>query len=281
MPSAWESLVQPFRRKLYGRKPPLILINGLAEQAESWWKNHRFWRRYFDVHMPNVIAFEGDAMHRRIAEGQPITVDYFASQFRDYCDRFIQRAPYHLVASSLGGKMAMEMAHKYPEIISRVVLICPSGMGDDEQLPFIEGVRRNDLRSVITSVFHKRRFLDRDLIRYYTSRFPDRRWKKGLLRTVNGTKAHTVRPILKEVQAPTLLVSGASDRIVNPREAEEAVKELPNGYHLLLQKCGHAPQIEKSWLINRLVVHFLTTPNPTSHPGFAKLLLHKPKRATT
>jgi hypothetical protein len=56
---------------------------------------------------------------------------------------------------------------------------------------------------------------------------------------------------------------------------------MPNGHWLSLPRCGHAPQIEMPRLINRLVVHFLTSPRPTAQPTFVKLLLNKPSRVLT
>jgi hypothetical protein len=42
MPASWKGLFDRVRPKKYGRKPPLILLNGLAEQSESWYRNARF-----------------------------------------------------------------------------------------------------------------------------------------------------------------------------------------------------------------------------------------------
>src|SRR5438105_14611116 len=99
MAASWKGLIERVRPKKYGRKRSLILINGLAEQAESWYRNVRFWGRFFDVHMPNLTAYEGDALHRRIKSGEPITVDYLVEQLRNYVDTFFQRPPYHIVSS--------------------------------------------------------------------------------------------------------------------------------------------------------------------------------------
>ena len=74
----------------------------------------------------------------------------------------------------------------------------------------------------------------------------------------------------------TLLIAGQADRIVDPNEAREAAQDLPNGQFLMLPNCGHAPQMEKAWTINRLVVHYLATPKPTPQPRFHQLLLAKP-----
>jgi pimeloyl-ACP methyl ester carboxylesterase len=246
----------------YSRRPPLVLINGLAEQAESWYCNLDAWRRHFDVHAPNLLAYEGAALHRRIAEGRPVDVEYLVGRLHEYLDGFAPAPPYHLVANSLGGKVAVEFAARFPELVSRLVLLCPSGLSDEERLPVVEGVRRNDPASLVRSVFFDPRRADPQLLSYYRGRFASRRWQLGLLRTLRGTMAHRVRGRLARVTAPTLLIVGSEDRIVDPRQAAEAVGLLPRGRLVVLTACGHAPQIEMPDAINRLVVGFLQDASP-------------------
>src|SRR5262249_24578611 len=157
----------------------------------------------------------------------------------------VQTPPYHFVASSLGGKVAIEFAVRYPEQVSRIVLLCPSGMGDEERLPIVEGVRRNDLRSLIDSVFSDVRQVDPGMVDYYRRQFANRRWRTGLLRTIRGTMDHCVRDRLAQVTQPTLFISGREDRIVDPALAEEAARLLPHGQFVSIPRCGHAPQLEK------------------------------------
>jgi pimeloyl-ACP methyl ester carboxylesterase len=268
----WSNWLERFNLRPYARRQSMVLINGLSEQAESWFRNHTHWRRWFDVYMPNMLVYDGPGLHARIDEGQPITVDYLVEQLHQYLQSFVQMPPYHLVAASLGGKIAVEYAVRYPENVARIVLLCPSGMGDEERLPIIEGVRRNDLRGLVDSVFYDARRLDRKLLTYYQTQFASRRWRHGLLKTINGTKEHCVRERLALVQHPTLLVSGREDRIVDPNLAAEAARLLPQGQFLCLPHCGHAPQMEKPWLINRLVVHFLTSPRPSTQARLSQLL---------
>jgi pimeloyl-ACP methyl ester carboxylesterase len=270
---AWLDGLRP---NAYRRLQAMVLLNGLAEQAESWFRNQRFWRRYFDVYMPNLLAYEGTALHRRIQEDQPISVDYLVEQLHTYLHDFVQTPPYHLVASSLGGKVAVAYAVRYPEDVSRMVLICPSGMGDTENLPIVDGVRRSDMEALLNSVFHDKRRVDRELVTYYRRQFSNRRWRTGLLRTIRGTMNYCVRDQLASVQAPTLLIAGREDRIVNPNNAKEAVNDMPKGHFLLLPNCGHAPQMEKPWTVNRLVTHFLANPKASPQPRFHQLLLAKP-----
>lgn len=277
MVANWRNWLGRFQPRAYARRQPLILINGLAEQAESWFCNHPFWRRYFDVHMPNILHYDGAALHRRIDAGEPITVDYLVEQLHLYLDSFVQTPPYHLVASSLGGKVAVEYAVRYPDQVGRMVLLCPSGLGDEERLPVVEGVRRGDLQTLVDSVFHDPSSLtEPDIAEYYQKQFTNRRWRSGLMRTIRGTMEHCVRELLPRVLQPTLLVTGREDRIVDPAHAEEAARLLPNGHFLAIPQCGHAPHIERAWMVNRLVVHFLTSPRPSPHPRLSQLLMAKP-----
>ena len=102
----------------------------------------------------------------------------------------------------------------------------------------------------------------------------------GFVRAVRGTLDHSVRDRLKDLKSPTLLVTAAQDRICDPKTAEEAAQNIPAGlgHFLKLEKCGHAPQIEKASKINKLVVHFLSSPRPTARPSWTQLLLVKPTR---
>jgi pimeloyl-ACP methyl ester carboxylesterase len=247
----------------YARRQSLVLINGLCEQPESWFRNVGHWRRRFDVFMPNFLWYDGPGLQSRIESGESITVEYLVDELNEYLDRFVQAPPYHLVAASLGGKVAVELATRHPEKIGRIVLLCPSGLGDTEQLPIVDGVRRSDLRSIIGSAFFDARFVDPNLEVFYQGRFADRRWRSGLLRTIRGTMGHSVRSRLADLKSPTLIVSGSDDKIVCAREAAEAAKQISQGFHLCIPRCGHAPQMEKPAFINRLVVQFLTSPQPS------------------
>jgi pimeloyl-ACP methyl ester carboxylesterase len=111
MATSINGFIDRLRPKQYSRKQPLVLINGLAEQAESWYRNFKYWRRFFDVHAPNILAFEGEALQRRVAAKEPISVEYLVRQLHTYLDQFVQTPPYHIVSSSLGGRWPSSSRH--------------------------------------------------------------------------------------------------------------------------------------------------------------------------
>lgn len=248
----------------YRRSQSLILVNGLAEQGESWYPNRRVWAQQFDVHAPGVIVYGGDVMQQRLATRQPIDIAFLTDRLASYLDQFVQSPPYHLVASSLGGQLSIEYATRYPEKVAKLVLLCPSGMGTEEKLPITEGARHKNYQGLVESTFHNRKLASTRVVKYYEQKFACKRWRKAFFETVRGTKSHSVRDKLSLIQRPTLVVCGREDRIVDPLAVQEAVKDIPNHRFVMIPNCGHAPQLEFPQFINRLVSDYLSLPDPST-----------------
>lgn len=242
----------------YRRPTPLVLINGLAEQTESWFANRAFWARHFDLKVPELLVYDGDALHRWIDASGEVTVDYLTDRLAAYLDEYVQRPPYHLVGSSLGGQVILNYAVRHPRKVSRFVLLCPSGLHGDENLPMMEGVKRSQYDTLVKSVFHHKRFATDELIDAIADKFQDRKWKKGVLRTLRGTVGHSVADLLDQVPQPCLVIWGANDRVISDIPGSvRAADRMLKVRQVVIPKCGHAPQIEKSRLVNHLVLRFL------------------------
>jgi pimeloyl-ACP methyl ester carboxylesterase len=274
--------------KTYKRPAPLVLVNGLAEQSESWFANRTFWSRHFDVKVPEILVYDGPALRRHVDAGGEVTVDYLTERLATYLDEFSQNPPYNLVGSSLGGQILLTYAARNPAKVARLVLICPSGLHGDENLPMMEGVRRSQYDTLVRSVFHQRRFATDELVGAIEEKFQDRKWKKGVLRTLRGTVGHSVAPLLEKIPHPTLIIWGANDRVIaDIPGAIRAADRLLRVRQVVIPKCGHAPQIEKSRLVNQLVFRYMrdklkTIPPQLDHVRFLRegaLARPKPIRA--
>ncbi|MHC5538700.1 ornithine lipid biosynthesis O-acyltransferase OlsI [Singulisphaera rosea] len=246
------------RLHAYKRPSPLILVNGLAEQSESWFANRTRWSRHFDIKVPELLVYDGDSLHRRIDEGGEVTVDYLTDRLATFLDEYVQRPPYNLVGSSLGGQIILTYATRYPEKVSRLALLCPSGIYGDENLPMMEGVRRSQYDTLVKSVFHRSHFASDDLVAVIERKFQDRKWKKGVLRTLRGTVGHSVSPLLSQIKKPTLIIWGDNDRVISDVAGSiRAAEQIQGVRQVVIPKCGHAPQIEKARIVNQLVLQFL------------------------
>jgi pimeloyl-ACP methyl ester carboxylesterase len=252
----------------YRRRMPLILVNGLAEQSESWFANRMHLTRHFDVKVPETLVYDGEALHRHIDAGGEVTVDYLADRLAVYLDEFVQRPPYHLVGSSLGCQVILTYAVRHPERVAKMVLICPSGFHGDENLPMIEGVRRSNYEAMIKSVFFHGHFATEEMVDAFRRKFQDRRWKQGVIKTLRGTVGHSVAPLLPQVAVPALVIWGADDRILSDIPGSiRAATQLPQVRQVVIPRCGHAPQIEKPRLVNRLISLYLRDKLKAVHPA--------------
>jgi pimeloyl-ACP methyl ester carboxylesterase len=245
------------QRDTYFRTSPLILINGLAEQSESWYHNRANWQQHFEVHTPGILVYDGPILQQRLAGQLPISVAYLKERLAEYLEKFVQTPPYHLIASSLGAQIAVEYASERPETIDRLVLICPSGMGSDERLPIFAGARHKDYRGLVESTFHDSRLVSSNVISYYEQKFKSKAWRKALFETVRGTKSHSIRQRLSAIDRPVLVICGKEDRIVDTHVIQEAVAPLANYQCVTIANCGHAPQLERPEIVNRLTTDFL------------------------
>ena len=251
------------RRDTYRNASPLILLNGLAEQGESWYPNRAVWQRHFDVHLPGLLVYDGPVMRERLLQRESITVEFLTNRLAEYLDNYVQSPPYDFVSSSLGGQIAVEYASRYPDKMNRLVLICPSGMGSEERLPITEGARHKNYKGLVESTFFDRNLASPRIIQYYERKFKSKDWRKAFFETVRGTKSHSVREELYLIQCPTLVICGREDRIVDSHVVQAAVEGLSNYRFVMIPRCGHAPQLERPQIVNRLVLDFLKG-NPAS-----------------
>jgi abhydrolase domain-containing protein 6 len=252
----------------YKRRMPLVLVNGLAEQSESWFANRGHLTRHFDVKVPEILVYDGEVLHDRLESGGEVTVDYLADRLGQFLDEFVQRPPCHLVGSSLGCQVILTYAARHPEKIAKLVLICPSGFHGDESLPVIEGVRRSNYDSLVKSVFHHEHFATEELVETVRLKFQDRRWKTGVLRTLRGTIGHSVAGLLPEVNHPTLVIWGANDRVLSDVAGSIRVAaRMRRVRQVVIPRCGHAPQIEKARLVNHLISRYLRDKLKTIPPA--------------
>ena len=122
----------------------------------------------------------------------------------------------------------------------------------------MEGVRRSQYDTLVKSVFHRAHFASDELVEAIERKFQDRKWKKGVLRTLRGTVGHSVAPLLDQVPHPTLLIWGDNDQVISDVAGSiRAADQILKVRQVVIPKCGHAPQIEKARLVNQLVIRFL------------------------
>ena len=182
-----------------------------------------------------------------------------------------------LVGSSLGGAIAVLAAGAAPRRVWALALAAPGGFARDVglllRLATLPGVGealvalgRRAPRAALAHVFadpHRIPSALVETIRGHAARdAPGRAYLQVLryaltLRGVRPALVAAVRAAAARVDAPTLVVWGARDRVIPPAQAAAVAASIPQARVRLLDACGHLPLVEAADAFNALLVPFL------------------------
>lgn len=165
-----------------------------------------------------------------------------------------------LVGNSAGGTLAMQAALRFPERIEALVLVDPavySGGGAPAWIrPLLATpqlrrlgplfVRRifSSAENLIGMAWYDPNRITPEILDGYERPLQVANWDKALWELTLASRESDLASRLKEIQVPTLVMTGEDDRIVPVEESIRLSGELPDAQLEVFPKCGHVPQEE-------------------------------------
>lgn len=242
----------------HGSGTPLLLIQGLGYARWSWQpivpglaERHR------------VLLFD----NRGIGESDVPPGPYSAREMADDALQVLDEAGAeraHVLGASLGGMIAQELAAAHPERVDRLVLCCTTPGGDAAvpmpaatvqlfaDAPALEP--REALRRFVANALSASApaaLVDELLRRRLDSPQDPAGWQA---QAAAGT---TFAGVNGAVRAPTLIVTGTEDNVVDPRNADVLAERIPGGRVERLEGAGHLFFWEQPDAFVRIVTEFL------------------------
>ncbi len=178
----------------------------------------------------------------------------------------IQRA--HVLGHALGGMVAQELALMAPEKVGRLILVS-TVHGGPRTIPIGQEAlsamldRSGDIGEVLRrgiGIATAEGFLDKHpavynqiLAKRLVEPVPPEVYK---LQVQAGAK-HDSEARLGDIRMPTLVLTGAEDRVVPPANAELLAKKIPNARLEIVPGAGHLLPIEKPREMGDIVRQFL------------------------
>jgi pimeloyl-ACP methyl ester carboxylesterase len=119
-------------------------------------------------------------------------------------------------------------------------------------------VTREETREFFKILFHDKslvtdRMVDEQLAMRLRSAFTITKMQEAGERGLGSLSEDEVRA----VKAPTLILWGRYDELANPAGADRLERAIPGSKKVIVDDCGHMPQLEKAGEFNRLVRDFL------------------------
>ncbi|MBI3242428.1 MAG: alpha/beta fold hydrolase [Chloroflexi bacterium] len=194
----------------------------------------------------------------------------------------VSDGPVVLIGHSMGGMISATLAMRYPVLVERIVMLCPtiSGKLSNYINIFVSPItlmERFGLGSVIVSATEKivvgitdqlmrpASFSERTGITqqdYMRLRADARRPGQGRVRAecFGAMRANNLVGKIGKVEPPALVIWGAEDNTVPLRDASVIADEWPNADLRIIPKAGHWPHFETPDATRRLVAAFLGLP---------------------
>jgi cis-3-alkyl-4-acyloxetan-2-one decarboxylase len=240
-----------------GSGPPLVLLHGLGGTWDYWQRTMALL-----AGRARCVALDLPGFGDSDAPPGGFTLDSAADALAGAL-RELAIGPAAVCGHSLGGPLAVRLALRHPDAVSRVILVGPSGLApapdwQDRALALVPVYR-----VLRRAPFHWEHWL---------LRVPPLRW--GLLSplvdnpsTIDGPTARGLVDGGREaralhgaidasfatgldaeaarVAAPVAAIWGDRDRMVPPRDAEILRRAVPSADVRCLPGCGHMPMIER------------------------------------
>jgi pimeloyl-ACP methyl ester carboxylesterase len=252
-----------------GNGTPVVLIHGFMGMAYDWRFNIRELGKHFSVYALDLPGFG--------YSDKPLNYDYTSNGYAEFIASFlnayrIERAV--LVGNSMGGQIALMAGLKYPDRVTGLVLIDSGGYPHSvEFLPFkllevpvIGEISMALINRTIIKIMLKRdiyfdgSFATDEVINNYHNVYGTvnaRKMPPTIMRKIMKDEEY-IASNLENIKCPTLIIWGAADRVISPSRAEMFRIDISGASTLIIPQAGHMPQIEKSEVVNKAVIDFLT-----------------------
>jgi len=247
---AWES---------QGAGMPLLLVQGLGYTRRGWGPaRERLAKRY------RVVSYDNRGIGESDIPPGPYTVEQMAGDALQVLDEAgIERA--HVVSASLGGMVAQHVAAHHPERVDKLVLACTHpGVEDGYPMPQVT-VDLFAQAATMEPQVALRRFVENSLGAAPPAGLADEVYAYRLANRpdMNGWQAQVAAGTtfagveLARIEAPTLVITGTSDNVIDWRNSELLAERIPNARLERLEGAGHLFFWERTGDFVRLVEEFL------------------------
>jgi pimeloyl-ACP methyl ester carboxylesterase len=253
-----------------GEGPPILLIHGYGDTADGWRKvvpgllaQHR------------VVAVDVPPFGRSGDPHAPMLIDFYKEFFPALLDQLeIEHAT--VIGHSLGGAIGLHLSLERPELIDRLGLVAPAGLGKappwwwhaiagydvawktalsipNPLTPVL--IRQGMTRFLNWRLFHDPRQM-RETIDHLVAMHGTRQTFDRLLAAGRCCIESYTGTLLEDSQAievPLFMAWGEHDGLVPSHHASDFGRLHPDAHVHVFEDCGHYPHIELPIRFNRLL----------------------------
>ena len=247
-----------------GRGETILFVHGFGMEKDGWGLFLKAFSNSYRLIVPDLPGFGENSRLE--------SANYDVLSQVKRLNRFVESLGlnrFHLVGSSMGGYIAGFYASEYPEKVKSLALFNPAGVSSRDP----SDLWRRYAETGELALLYKTKEGFEDLLALLLYRVPpvpgpfknyfaelgasNYVFYGKVLRDLERGGMHQLEPRLPRVQARTLVLWGANDRILHVSGAERFREGLKNVKVVILDQCGHAPFFEKRKETTKVYQDFL------------------------
>lgn len=179
----------------------------------------------------------------------------------EFTAKFVDHKGYdkvHLLGNSLGGHVALLYALAHPEHVASITLTGSSGLFESAfGTAFPKRGDYEYIKNKTADTFYDPAVANKELVDEVFDIVNDRNKAIRVVATAKSAVRHNLGDKLDKIKAPTLLIWGKQDTVTPPFVGEKFHELISDSRLHFVDKCGHAPMMEKPEEFNSILEGFL------------------------
>lgn len=272
-----------------GAGPPLLFVHGLAGRWQNWLENIPRFAATHRVVAVDLPGFGASPMPR-----EPISISGYARFLEAVCDALAIDAA-AVVANSMGGQIAAELAIASPPRVERLMLVSAAGISAEQVQRDAVMTGGRVLAAIMTRSAARHAVLarrpgTRRIALSFVVCHPERltaplarelmggAGKPGFMPALEAVLTHRISERLPQIACPTYVVWGEEDHVIPVRDAQRFERLIPDVRVELWPDTGHVAMLERPARFNALLEAFLSE-RPGERPAPAPTVAGATDRA--
>lgn len=231
-------------------KRPLILLHGLLGQLSNFEGIVKTYAKDYDIVFPLLPIFDLPLKNSGLGGLLKYITNFI--EFRGYKDII-------LLGNSLGGHLAQLYTLANPIKVKALVLTGSSGLFENAMgSTFPKRGNYDFIKTKAEETFYDPKVATKELVDELFEIVNDRNKAIRIIITAKSAIRHNLADKLNQIECPTLLVWGRQDSVTPLFVGEKFNELIVNSELAVIDKCGHAPMMEKPEEFNSVLNTFLS-----------------------
>ncbi|RYD82462.1 MAG: alpha/beta hydrolase [Sphingobacteriales bacterium] len=236
-----------------GNGPVLLLLHGLFGALSNWSTVLDHFSKNYTVVIPLMPIYQM-ALPKTSVAGLADFIHEFM-KFRKY-------PPVTLLGNSLGGHVGLVYTLKHQENVNALILTGSSGLYENAMGgSFPPRQNYEFIKAKTAETFYDPEVATKELVDEVYDIVNSRLKGLRIVMMAKSAIRHNVSDEIHKIKVPVCLIWGKNDTITPPEVAEEFHELLPNSELHWIDKCAHAPMMEKPEEFNNILDGFLLKVN--------------------